>query len=124
MGFVVGAWGNMRYTVLVSSFLLGLPLPVLVGITTFTNASWKPENVAWFALYAVAHVLLYPLAREMYFRLTEPIRRGIGEIYIGGIFLLVAFIFKLWIYLIISVLAIPLGLIGFAYLGLRARYSG
>lgn len=112
----------MRYTVLVSSVLLALPLPILMGIVNF-NAGWRPDAVIWFVLYAIAHVLLYPLARELYFCLTEPIRRGVGEMYIGGILLLIVFIFRLWIYLIVSAFAIPLGLIGFAYLGLRARHG-
>lgn len=123
MRFVVGAWANMRYTVLLSSFLLALPLPVLMGIANFTKAGWKADALVWFLLYAIAHVLLYPLARELYFGLTEPIRRGVGQMYIWGPLLLIVFAFKIWVYLIVSVLAIPLGLIGFAYLGLRARYG-
>ncbi|MEQ4568490.1 hypothetical protein [Paenarthrobacter sp. CAP02] len=123
MRFIVGAWADMRYTVLLSSFVLALPLPILLGIANFTKVNWDAAALIWFALYAIAHVLLYPLARELYFCLTEPIRRGVGQLYIGGLLLVVTFILKIWIYLIISVLAIPLGLIGFAYLGLRARYS-
>lgn len=113
----------MRYTVLASSVFLALPLPILMGIVNFSSVGWKPESLIWFVLYSIAHMLLYPLARELYFCLTEPIRRGVGEMYIGGLLLLIVFIFRLWIYCIISVFAIPLGLIGFAYLGLRARYS-
>lgn len=123
MRFAVGAWASMRYTVLLSSFMLALPLPIMVGIANFTKVNWDMAALAWFALYAVAHVLLYPLARELYFCLTEPIRRGVGQLYIGGLLLLVVFIFRIWIYLIVSVIAIPLGLIGFVYLSLRARHG-
>lgn len=121
MEFALRAWTNMRYTALLSSFLLALPLPILVAISNSSSANWSVDVIAWFVLYAVAHILLYPLARELYFCLTEPIRRGVGQMYFWGPLIIIVFAFKIWIYLIISILAIPLGLLGFAYLGLRAR---
>lgn len=121
MESLVRTWTNMRYTVLFSSFVLALPLPILVAISNSNSVKWSADVIAWFALYAIAHILLYPLARELYFCLTEPIRRGVGQMYFWGPLIIIVFAFKIWIYLIISIIAIPLGLIGFAYLSLRAR---
>lgn len=67
-------------------------------------------------------MLLFPLAREFYFGLTEPIRRGLGGLILWGPLLIALFVFKITVYIVLTVTAVPFGALAYVYLAFRAHY--
>lgn len=133
--YIGGAWLNRRWTRSSSSVLLGLlpagllimsggKLPVLgpalydAGLLEEATESYVIGAVI---ILAVVNVLLFPFAREMYFRATGSMREGVSGSYaVGWMFLLVtvcriAMLFAIWC------LSIPLGLLGIRVLGEQDR---
>lgn len=133
--FVGGAWRNRRWTRSSSSLLLGLiptalvvisggQLPVLgpelarAGVLTPTSA---PLVAGVTATIALVNLLLFPLAREMYYRSTAPIREGLSGIMVFGWLFLVAVACQIAMFVVIWIVAIPAGLIGLFVLGEEDR---
>ena len=118
-----GIWLNRKYTSLTSSIMLGAALtiafcafPYIVvedAQFSFANLFTEYRLIVWFAL---ANFLFYPFSREIYFRLTQPIRVAIGGIVVWGWVVLILWVVRLAIFLYLWLLAIPLGIIGVVYL--------
>lgn len=113
MKYVIGAWANNKCTRLVSSFILTL---VFWGI--FLSFNYSLDNPADLSIWiwAAANVLLFPLARETYFRVTQPIREGLSGIILWGPLFLLALALRIGIFVLLNFVSIPLGLAGFFYL--------
>jgi hypothetical protein len=120
--FVLGPWRDLRYTYLLSSLALALPFPVLTLISTFQIVP-TADRAVFVIIWAVLHMLLYPLARELYFGLTEPIRRGMAGLILWGPLALAIFVLRFMVYCFLSAMAVPIGIVAFIYLSLRARYG-
>lgn len=123
--FIVGAWANRRHTRLISSLILAvLPLAAYY----FVEGSSRVSNdlTAIGIITSVAIVVFYPLAREVFYRMTQPIAEGFaGFFVIGWLLVLVVFVVRILMYLLIWVASIPLGLLGFFYLAIaEARGDG
>ncbi|WP_420367100.1 hypothetical protein [Curtobacterium sp. L1-20] len=119
MRFVLGAWINRRYTRLPSSIVLGL-LPGIFFIYLATRAAAGGD---WFAFagaisFVVVQALAYPLAREGYFRATQPMREGVGGWILPAPIALFVLLLKFNVYVYLWVLSIPIGIAGFCYLAL------
>ncbi|OII01447.1 hypothetical protein BIU95_07110 [Curtobacterium sp. MCBA15_007] len=122
MRFVLGAWINRRYTRLPSSIVLGL-LPGIFFIYLATRAAAGGD---WFAftvaiVFVVLQALAYPLARESYFRVTQPMREGIGGWILSGPLALFVLLVRFNVYVYLWVLAIPVAIAGFFYLAFTER---
>ncbi|QZQ53788.1 hypothetical protein KZI27_00930 (plasmid) [Curtobacterium sp. TC1] len=122
MRFVLGAWINRRYTRLPSSIVLGL-LPGIFFIYLATRAAASAD---WFAftaaiVFVMVQALAYPLARESYFRVTQPMREGMGGWFLSGPLALLVLLVRFNVYVYLWVLAIPVGIAGFCYLALTER---
>ncbi|MDV2982483.1 UNVERIFIED_CONTAM: hypothetical protein Q9R71_35440 [Actinomycetes bacterium ARC8] len=113
MKYIVGAWTNTKFTRPVSSFILAL---VFWGsLLSFNYSMDNPADLSiW--IWAGANVLLFPLARETYFRLTGPIRDGLSGIVLWGPLFLIALALRITVFVLLNFLAIPLGTLGFFYL--------
>lgn len=123
--FIVGAWANRRHTRLVSSLILAvLPLAAYFCVEGSTRVFADLTVVG--ILTSIAIVALYPLAREAFYRLTQPIAEALaGFFVIGWILVLIVFITRLLMYLLVWVIAIPLGFLSFFYLAItEARGNG
>lgn len=123
--FIVGAWANRRHTRLVSSLILAvLPLAAYFFVEGSTRVF--AELTVLGILTSIAIVALYPLAREVFYRLTRPIAEAFaGFFVIGWILVLIVFITRILMYLLVWVIAIPLGFLGFFYLAIaEARGDG
>lgn len=118
MQFITGAWRNTRFTHPTSSVLLGLVPVLIVGFGAFPQLllGGNLASIGVAAILLSLQVLAYPLARETYFRLTEPIRRGLGPLILIGPLFFVYWGFRLGIYIGLTIVAIPLGAVGFFYL--------
>ena len=73
------------------------------------------------ATIALVNLLLFPFAREMYYRSTAPIREGLSGIMVFGWLFLVAVVCQIAMFVVIWVVAIPAGLIGLFVLGEEDR---
>ncbi len=122
MRFILGAWMNRRYTRLPSSIVLGL-VPGLLLIYTATRAASDGDWFAFvvFLVLVLLQALMYPLARESYYRVTQPMREGIGGWFLPFPFALIVLVVKVTVYVYLWVLAIPIGIAGFCYLALTER---
>ncbi|UFU15921.1 hypothetical protein LQK89_17275 (plasmid) [Curtobacterium sp. C1] len=122
MRFVLGAWINRRYTRLPSSIVLGL-LPgvifIFTGVRAFLEGDWIAGTAA--IVFVVLQALAYPLARESYFRVTQPMRAGMGGWILPGPLALLVLLVRFNVYIYLWVLAIPVGIAGFCYLALTER---
>lgn len=68
-------------------------------------------------LFGIALLAFYPLGREIYFRMTRPLAEGLSGVGVIGIFLVVMVILiRIWLYLVVWLVSIPLGIIGLFYL--------
>ena len=122
MNIALAPWKDLRYTHLTSSILLALPFAVGFGVQAFQPGR-RGDEVLISVTMALLQLLLFPLARELYFMLTEPIRRGLEGFILWGPLVLALVVGKIIMYLVLSVLGIPLGLLGFGILALRARFA-
>lgn len=133
--FIGGAWLNRRWTRSSSSVLLGLfpagllimsggKLPV-VGPALYDagllEEATEPYVIVAVIILAVANVLLFPFAREMYFRATGPLREGMSGSYAFGLMFLVVTVCRIAMMFAIWCLSIPLGLFGMSALGEEDR---
>lgn len=119
----MGAWANRKYTELPSSFILGLIPSLAIGGVLLTVAAQGGDwlAVVLFSVFLLFQALFYPLARETYYRLTQPLRRGLGIWIIPLPIVVIGWILKLYIYVILWVLALPIGIAGFCYLAITER---
>ena len=70
-------------------------------------------------LVGIALLALYPLAREIYFRMTRPLAEGLSGVGVIGMFLVfLVIIIRIWLYMVVWVVSIPLGILGFFYLAI------
>lgn len=123
--FIAGAWANRRHTRLISSLILAvLPLAAYYLIEGASGVSADLTIIG--VLTSIAIVAFFPLAREVFYRLTQPIAEALaGFFVIGSILVLIVFITRLLTYLLIWVVSIPLGFLGFFYLAItEARGDG
>ena len=125
MNGLLAAWKDLRFTYLTSSLLLALPFAPAALAQGFqagrrTGAGVLAEWVLG-AVVTVLHIGLFPLARELYFRATAPIARGLSGFIFWGPLAIVHLIGKVLVYVVLNILSIPLGLLGLIILGLKAR---
>ncbi|GAA1849020.1 hypothetical protein GCM10009813_08420 [Brevibacterium marinum] len=131
LGFIVGAWLNRKYTRLASSLILAvIPIVGFYSIVDFEDWSAGFNPAAGFnrfvddlnlvgILVGIALFVLYPLPREIYFRTTQPMAEALAGLGVIGLPLVIlVFCVKIWLYLIVWVASIPLGLLGFFYLAI------
>lgn len=128
MNGLLAAWKDLRFTYLTSSLLLALPFALAALAQGFqagrqTGAGVLAEWVLG-AVVTVLHIGLFPLARELYFRATAPIARGLSGFILAGPLLIAHMIGKFLVYVVLNILSIPLGLLGLIILGLKARRPG
>lgn len=133
--FVAGAWLNRKWTRSSSSILLGLiptallvlsggQLPVIgpalvdAGVLTPESA---PVVAGVTAAIALLNLLLFPFAREMYYRTTAPMRDGLAGMMVFGWLFLVVIICKIAMFLAIWAVSIPAGLVSLLTLGEEDR---
>lgn len=122
MKFIIGAWANNKCTRPVSSFILALAFWGL-----FLSFNYSMDNPADLSIWiwAGANVLLFPLARETYFRVTGPIREGLSGIILWGPLFLIALALRIFVFVLLNFVAVPLGILGFFYLAIQeARGTG
>jgi hypothetical protein len=122
MRFVLGAWINRRYTRLPSSIALGL-LPGTFFISLAIRAAADGD---WFAFagaigFVMVQALAYPIARESYFRVTQPMREGMGGWILPAPIALFVLLVRFNVYVYLWVLAIPVAIAGFFYLAFAER---
>lgn len=116
MKFILGAWANTKYTRPTSSFILTLVF--WGGLLAFNYAMENPADLSiW--IWAGINALLFPIARETYFRLTGPIRDGLAGIVLWGPLFLIALVLRLTVFVLLNFFAIPLGILGFIYLAIQ-----
>lgn len=122
MEFVLGAWRNRRYTRLPSSLILGA-LPGALFLTLVASSSPGTDLLAFLFIvpFLALQAVAYPLARETWFRVTQPLREGIGEWTLPLPVALIFFGVRFQVYLVVWSLAIPMGAIGFAHLARGER---
>lgn len=123
--FIVGAWANRRHTRLISSFILAV-LPLAAYYFVEGSSRFSADLTVIGVLTGIAIVAFYPLAREVFYRLTQPVAEAVaGFFVIGSLLVLIVFITRVLTYLLIWVVAIPLGFLGFFYLAItEARGDG
>lgn len=126
--FIGGAWLNRKYTRLTSSLILAvIPIVVFYSIVDFEDWSAGFDPAAGFnrlvddltlvgILVGIALFVFYPLAREIYFRTTQPMAEALAGLrVIGWPLVILVFCVKIWLYLIVWLVSIPLGILGFLY---------
>ncbi|MBM6590237.1 hypothetical protein [Brevibacterium sp. RIT 803] len=131
LSFIGGAWLNRKYTRLVSSLILAvIPLVVFYSIVDFEDWSAGFDPAAGFnrlvddlnlvgVLTGISLFVFYPLAREIYFRTTQPMAEALAGLRVIGLPLVIlVYLVKIWLYLIVWLVSIPLGILGFFYLAI------
>lgn len=105
-----------------SSIVLGL----LRGIFFIYLATRAAAGGDWFAftaaiLFVMVQAIAYPLARESYFRATQPMREGMGGWILPAPIALFVLLVRFNVYVYLWVLAIPVAIAGFFYLAFAER---
>jgi len=123
-GFLSRAYANRRYARLSSGLILGLPY-VAAAAWLCSRAhlldSWIDRvGLGAIVLIMLAGYALFPLVRELYFRMTSGLRDGLAGLTVSGLLVPVVYLIRMTVYVFLLVLAIPLGLIALLYLGLSA----
>ncbi|WP_156762013.1 hypothetical protein [Microbacterium karelineae] len=122
-GFIGGAYANRRYTRLTSSIILGAAVTVamiVVFLTTTPPSKWGASDGIGMTIilgWTIANAVLFPLAREQYYRATQPIRDGLSGIFMWGILAIVYLVARLAIFVYLWGFAWIIGLVGLCYLG-------
>lgn len=136
--FFVGAWLNRRHTTLRSSVTISAVMWVALSTATVLAAVLPNPNASGTVSPSVrlaGTVLLllvltlcavgYPAAREGYYRVTQPLRSTVTALFTRRLLALVYLPARLLIFLALWLLAIPLGAIAAATLGVQeARGRG
>ncbi|SDR75681.1 hypothetical protein SAMN04489751_0344 [Brevibacterium sandarakinum] len=123
--FITGAWANRRHTRLISSLILAvLPLGAYYFVEGSSRLSADLTVIG--ILTSISILAFYPLAREVFYRMTQPIAEAFtGFFVIGWLLVLIVFVVRILMYLLIWVTSIPLGILGFFYLAItEARGDG
>ncbi|MGO2520933.1 MAG: hypothetical protein ACTH8F_12480 [Microbacterium sp.] len=129
--FVEGAWRNRRWTRSSSSILLGLiptmllvmsggRLPVIgpaLAEAGLLAQSTAPIVAGITATIALLNLLLFPFAREAYYRSTVALREGLGGIFVLGWMFLIVVVCRIAMFLVIWAIAIPAGILAMVTLG-------
>lgn len=123
--FVGGAFRNRRYTRLSSSIVLSILFlavfvaPAIVAASTTTNGPTSATaGLAALAFIGGLNAFFYPLVREVYFRMTQPMREGVGLLFLGGVLILILWGVKIFVALLLWTFAFLLGIPAFLYLAL------
>lgn len=130
--FFVGAWLNRRHTTLRSSVTISAVMWVALSTATVLAAVLPNPNASGTVSPSVrlaGTVLLllvltlcavgYPAAREGYYRVTQPLRSTVTALFTRRLLALVYLPARLLIFLALWLLAIPLGAIAAATLGVQ-----
>lgn len=125
MKFIGHAYLNRRYTRLVPSCVMAgaIALAYLVAVPAFhgsTNAVTLGGTVIDLMVVALQG-LLYPFARETYFRLTGPLRQAAPTLILPLPWLAGLYIGKFLVFMAVLSVTIPLGFAGFLYLSVTER---
>lgn len=115
------AWRNLDHTSLLSSLVLAVfPLAIVMVLTgTYPTMAKVEEDWAESALLlaiVLAQLVFYPLARELFKRLTHPVRESLVGLTFFGYFVLIYYAVRFVIYYVIWVVGIPLGIVAYLYL--------
>ncbi|MBF4623166.1 hypothetical protein [Clavibacter sp. VKM Ac-2872] len=122
MSFVLGAWLNRRYTRLPSSMVLGgIPGVAIIVMEASSSTTKAPSHFVLLSMVMLVQTITYPLAREAWFRLTQPMREGLGSWTIPLLLVPVVFALRFYVYVVIWAFAVPLGVAGFVYLAVGER---
>lgn len=116
--FLTGVWLNRRYTRLSSSIILGLMVSAVFLAMIWIQLPLYPRAAPGLLAMLVANTLFYPAAREGYYRATQPVREGLGGIFLIGLLAIIGFIVRLMIFLLLWFFAVPLGVLSSLYLGI------
>lgn len=128
MKFIGRAYLNRRYTRLVPSCVIAgaITLDYLACLPAFHGSTYTVTlgGTIIDLLVISLQALLYPFARETYFRLTGPMRRAAPTLLLP--LLAAVYIAKFLVFIVLVSVTIPLGLAGFVYLSVtehrRAGY--
>ena len=122
MQFVLGAWRNRRYTRLPSSLILGaLPGAAIIFMEATSSSAKPPLHFVLLTMASIVQTIAYPLARETWFRVMQPLREGMGTWIVPLLLVLLFWIIRFYVYVLVWALAIPLGAAGFVYLAMGER---
>jgi hypothetical protein len=133
--FLAGAWLNRRWTRSSSSIVLALIPTVLVIVSggrlpvigpALAEAGLMGPSTAPFVFgitvaFTIANLVLFPFAREIYFRSTASMREGLDDVAVFGVLFLVVIIGRVVTFAVIWVLSIPMGIVGILTLGAEDR---
>lgn len=117
-----GTWLNRKYTNLGSSIILGAAPTITFLLILYGPwmqepvASVHPLSTVVIVGMFVANAVFYPFNREVYYRMTAPIRAGIGDLFVGGILLLIVWAVRVAIYVYLWVFSSTIGVLAFLYL--------
>lgn len=125
MKFIGRAYLNRRYTRLVPSCVIAgvVAIAFLVSLPSLHAQKTEPLGIAIDLALIALQTLLYPFARETYFRLTGPIRASMPLLIVPLPILAAVYIGKLFVFLLLVAVAVPLGIVGFIYLSI-SEYRG
>lgn len=123
--FVGGAFRNRRYTRLSSSIVLSILFlavfvtPAIVAASTTPNGPMSATaGLVTLAVIGGLNAFFYPLVREVYFRMTQPMREGVGFLLLGGVLVLILWGVKIFVAMLLWTFAFLLGIPAFLYLAL------
>lgn len=121
--FIGGAFRNRRYTRLSSSIVLSMLFlavfvtpAVMAASTTKNGGTTATAGVVMLAVIGGLNAFFYPLVREVYFRMTQPMREGVGLLFLGGVLILILWGVKIFVALLLWTFAFLLGIPAFLYL--------
>lgn len=130
--FFVGAWLNRRHTTLRSSVTISAATWVALSTATVLAAvlpNPNPSGTVSPSIRLAGTVLLmilltlcaigYPAAREGYYRATQPLRPAVTAVFTRRLLALIYLPARLLIFLVLWLLAIPLGAIAAVALGIE-----
>ena len=119
MTFIVSAYLNRRFTRLIPSCVLAALIGGTYLAAVLLHADSQPGSATAVDLAVVAlEALLFPFAREINFRLTWPLRSSMPVLIVPLPVLGAFYVGKAVMFVVLVSVAIPLGIVGFIYLGL------
>ncbi len=126
MNFIGRAYLNRRFTRLIPSCVLAALIGGIYLVVAIIHAGSQPGSATAVDLVVVAfEALLFPFAREIYFRLTWPLRSSMPVLIVPLPVLGAFYVGKAVMFVVLVSVTIPLGIVGFIFLGLTEhRGSG
>jgi len=108
-------------SILLSGIVWAATMTALLFVALGTAGKSDPARLAaalvTSGLFYTLSALFYPAAREGYYRVTRPLRDGIGGFMVGGVFGVIVLALRAVIFCALWVLAIPLGVVASIALG-------